>query len=106
MQNTKTGTVTGTGAALNISVGFIPDNVRIFNGTDGSSIEWFSSMANGAGFKTVAAGTRSVISTGGITPFAGSATAGQGFSIGTDAQLNINGQVIRYIAMGNTPGNA
>lgn len=106
MQNTKTGTVTGTGAALNISIGFIPDHVLVVNGSGAETLEWFSSMAAASAFKTVTAGTRSVISSGGITAFSGSATAGQGFTIGADADVNVNTEVLRYIAWGNTPGNA
>ncbi len=33
-----TGNVVGTGAALDVSVGFIPDNVELTNITDGDAI--------------------------------------------------------------------
>jgi len=101
--NIKTGTVTGTGANLNVSVGFSPDHVRVINDTAGDSLEWFSNMPAGAAFKRVAAGAGTKITTGGISQFTGSATQQAGFTIGNDA-TNTAAQVIRYIAYSNGPG--
>lgn len=101
--NIKTGTVTGTGAALNVSLGFAPDYVKVFNDTAGDSIEWMSNMSAGHGFKRVAAGTGTKITTGGVSLFTGSATQQAGFTVGTDA-VNTNGVVLRYVATANGPG--
>lgn len=102
--NTTVGNVTGTGAALNVSVGYTPDYVLATNVSDGSKLEWFKGMTAGHAVKTVAAGTRSIITSGGISPYTGSSTAGAGFTIGADAQVNVNTQVIRYYATSNGPG--
>jgi hypothetical protein len=43
--NVKIGTFTGTGAAINIELGWIPEHVEIVNVTDGDDKwEWYSSM--------------------------------------------------------------
>lgn len=100
----KCGTVTGTGAAINISVGFVPDHVVIANVTDGDVVDmWWNGMAADTSIKIdVAAATRA---SGGITAFAGTAaTAGQGFTIG--AAISESGKVLRYTAVQNGPGGA
>lgn len=91
------GTVTGTGAAINISCGFVPDHVVVFNDTAGDNLEYFSSMAAGSAYKRVAAGTGSKITSNGISPFAGSTTAAPGFTIGTDG-VNANAVTLRWMA--------
>lgn len=46
--NIKTGTLYGTGAAINVDCGFVPDYVRIINSTDGDLItEWFHGIPLG-----------------------------------------------------------
>jgi hypothetical protein len=101
--NIKTGTVTGTGASLNVSVGFAPDYVKVWNDTAGDQLEWASNMTAGHAFKRVAAGTGTKITTGGISLFTGSATQQAGFTIGNDA---VNGAAVtlRYLAVANGPG--
>ena len=101
---TKTGTFTGTGAALNVSLGFEPDHVRIVNDTAGAALEWYSSMTAGHGYKRVAAGTGTKITSGGISTYTGSTTAGRGFTLGTDTDINVNAVTCRYIATQNGPG--
>ena len=94
-----TGTLTGTGAAIDVQLGFVPQHVRIVNETKLSKLEWFNTMANASGIKTVTAGTISKITTGGVSPYAGAAgTAGAGFTIGTDANINAASDVIHYFA--------
>ena len=50
------GTVTGTGAAINVVLGFVPDYVKVWNpndaGTVDATMEWATGMANAGGFKT------------------------------------------------------
>lgn len=101
--NIKTGTVTGTGAALNISLGFSPDAVVIINDTTFDRLEWFSNMPAASGFKRVAAGTGTKITVNGISQFAGSGTQQTGFTIGADS-VNGSGNTLRYWATANGPG--
>lgn len=79
------GSYTGTGASLNIEVGFIPDFLIVVNETDGDIMHfWFDGMAAGASTDIGAA----VIAnpTGSISRFVGTpATVGQGFATGADA---------------------
>lgn len=98
------GSVTGTGAAINISLGFIPVAVDVFNVTTRDGIEWRTGMGNGFGLKTVAAGTRTVISTLGISAYAGAdASASRGFTIGADTGVNVATNVIYWVAFGENP---
>lgn len=101
--NIKTGTVTGTGAALNVSLGFSPDHVTVINDTTNDRLEWYSSLPAGNAYKRLAAGGGSKITTGGISQFAGSGTQQTGFTIGTDA-VNGSGNTLRYVALANGPG--
>jgi hypothetical protein len=103
---TKVGSYTGTGAALNVSVGFVPDYVRIVDATGLAVDEWFNGMTAGTSYSTATAGTQSVrAAPGGVTAFAGTAaTAGQGFTVGT--ALSTAARVYRYVAVQNGPGAA
>jgi hypothetical protein len=89
---TKAGSYNGTGAALNISVGFIPDYVMIVNVTAATSLTISGTAALRA-------------APNGVTAFAGTpALAGQGFSVGPG--LSTNAQLYYYIAVQNGPGGA
>ena len=100
----KVGTYTGSGASQNISIGFIPDYVRIVNITAPAVDEWFNGMTAGTSVTTT--GTAAIrAAPGGITAFAGTAAeAGQGFTVG--AALSTNASVYRYVAEQNGPGAA
>jgi hypothetical protein len=101
-EQVKIGTVEGTGSAIVISCGFQPDYVEIIN-IDSSAgfekAEWIKGMANPSAYKTVAAGTRTKLTTTGIGLYAGTASAGEGFTINVDTDLNVNGETIAYRAM-------
>lgn len=100
---TKVGTYAGSGAAVDISVGFIPDHVLVVNTTTPAADAWFSGMAAGTSITiTGAAALRA--SPGGITAFAGTTTAGQGFTVG--AALSTAANTYRYVAIQNGPGAA
>lgn len=115
MQEVVTGTVEGTGAAINVSLGFIPSYVKVFNYDDAGSIfptvEWWDGMTDGHGLKTKsiadsgATGNLSSgkITTGGISEYAGADAAAKGFSIGTDADLNVSGETLFYVAVRGRP---
>jgi len=117
----RTGTVEGTGAAINIELGFVPDYVEVYNADDAGglapTVKWWNGMADGSGLKTlksVDSGTTgnassAAIVAGGISEYAGDSTPGaqkrQGFTIGTDADLNVNGETLFYTAVrGETRG--
>lgn len=90
-----TGTVLGTTAAINVSVGFKPRYVQVLN-TDGSNeaiITWYSSMAADKGLKTLAAGTTDYVSSGGITQWDGLAARGalSGTAAVTAASVTVTG---------------
>ena len=95
------GTVTGTGAAINVELGWIPDYVKVFNITDADQYdEWVKGMTDGTSIQTnTAVATRS---SNGISEYAG--TAGvykKGFTIGSG--ISESAKVLRYIAMRQRP---
>jgi hypothetical protein len=99
--NLRVGTVTGTGAAVNISLGWIPDFVIIFNATDGDVVDFW---ANGMTALTsvlinTAAATRAA--SDGISTYTGATTAAKGFTIG--AGISESAKVLYYLACRNTP---
>lgn len=65
-----------SGAALPVTCGFRPTRVVVRNATNNVMLEWVSTLADAYAFKTVAAGTRSLLTSGAITP------TSTGFSIG------------------------
>jgi hypothetical protein len=101
---TKAGSYNGTGAALNISVGFIPDYVMIVNVSAAAADVWFGGFA--AATSLTISGTAALrAAPNGVTAFAGTpALAGQGFSVGPG--LSTNAQLYYYIAVQNGPGGA
>jgi len=101
---TKAGSYTGTGAALNVSIGFIPDYVMIVNHTTPGADVWFGGMA--AATSITISGTAALrAAPNGVTAFAGTpALAGQGFSVGPT--LSTNAAIYYYVAIQNGPGAA
>ena len=86
-----TGQLVGTGSLMTVSkIGFKPRYVRIVNLDDPGSLEFFEGMASGRGFKHID-GTQTSISTGGITP------TNTGFTLGTDADMNVSGEQLSYV---------
>jgi hypothetical protein len=80
----KVGTTTGTGAAINVSVGFVPDYIEVANATTGTVIDrWYAGMAQGTSIN----GT-TLRATNGLSTYAGSTTAGAGFTIGSAVSTN------------------
>ena len=85
-------------AAANISIGFIPSRVEIFNYTNPSQHNWQKGMAAGYCEQQVTAGDKTVVTTGGISEYEGSDSAAPGFTIGTDAVLNTAGDTLYFKA--------
>lgn len=98
------GSVEGTGAAINVQLGFIPVYVKCYNhddaGSAAPSVEWWTGMGAGHGLKNTT-DTQAKITTGGISEYAGAdGTASKGFTIGTDSALNAAAETIFYVAFG------
>lgn len=113
MSNTmiRTGTVTGTGATLNIPLGFKPDYIKVTNGSDGESVyvtrEMLDASSTINGIKILAiSGVISVLTTAatGLSDYAGlesdGATLGipKGFTIGAAATINIAAEELYWEA--------
>ena len=104
----QTGTQDGTGAAINIELGWQPDKVEVQNceAADFARLEWYKGMADAAAIKT-ATSTKSLLTTLGISMYAGSSTPGaqkrKGFTIGADADVNVSGESITWCAWRNAP---
>lgn len=96
-----TGTATGTGSAINVELGFTPSRVEIVNETDPGYYVWTDTMADGEMQKTVGAGTTTFESSNGISVYTGSeGSASEGFTIGTDSDLNGSSDVLHWTAFG------
>lgn len=102
MANAKiaTGTVTGTGSAINVSIGFTPRAVILINQTDPGVFMWTSDMADAEALKLTDAPALTFPTTNGISAYAGSSSAAPGFTIGADTDLNAASDVLSYIALG------
>lgn len=109
--NFAAGSVTGTGAALNVELGFEPSYVRVVNISNATtaSLEWIEGMAAANAIKeieivdsgTTALSSINVVTTDGISRYAGAiSTAAKGFTIGADAHVNVSGNTLAYIAFG------
>lgn len=85
----------GAAAAFTITTGFQPRYVRVVNlAATASQLEWFEGMAAASSLKTVAAGTRTVPTTNGIT------VSASGFTVGLDTGVNISNEQLSWIAYG------
>jgi len=110
MRQFKTGTVEGTGSAINVSLGFKPDHVKCVNIDDAGSLapmmEWINGMGAAAGIKSLSIAddgstsnaSHALVSSNGISQYDGSDSAAPGFTIGADSDLNASGETIVYIA--------
>ncbi len=109
----KKGSITGTGSAINVELGFTPLYVRIWNPNDAGSLwptmEWIEGMTSAHSFKTKAItdsgatgnATDTKVTTNGITVYAGVEGANaKGFTLGADADMNVSAEVLYYIAIG------
>ena len=85
---------TGTVAAYTFTCGFKPRYVKVVNETDRTQIEWYEGMADAEGIVTVAAGTRTLVTSEGITP------ASNGFIFGLDTDVNVTSTQCSAIALG------
>lgn len=92
VQVSKNGAVKGTGANLDVrTVGFRPRRVELVNETGLVTAYWADTMADATGMKRVTAGDMTMM-VAGITPLS------DGFRIGTDADLNVAGELVHWAA--------
>lgn len=109
MAKFKHGTYTGTGAAINVSLGWQPDYLKVYNFTDGDKIfEYTSDMTDGyvweytkiADNGSTGSNSFTLTTSNGVTPYAGSTTsgseAGEGFTVGT--AMSESAKVFHYVA--------
>ena len=110
-QDKLTGTVEGTGSAINVSIGFVPKKVKLFNIDDVGGLapvmEWVQGMAAASAFKYLkivdsgATGNAShdLVTSNGISEYVGTvAGVSEGFTIGADADMNVSGETIVWKA--------
>ena len=67
---------TGTVTAFDLTIGYNPRYVCVENVTDRTKMEWYEGMDDASAIKTVANGTRTLITTHGITVDDGVVTVG------------------------------
>lgn len=85
---------TGTVAATRIYTGFRPRVVRVYNVTSRDQMEHFEGMTAAHGLKMVAAGTRTIVTSNGIT------IHDDGFTIGLDTDVLVTSEQISWEAVG------
>jgi len=92
------GSVTGTGAPIDVSCPFDPAAVVLINVTDPTLGLYLPSMAAASVAKLTDAPALTVAVANGITL---GAKAARKFTIGADADLNVVAEVIHYVAFGS-----
>lgn len=95
------GTYTGTGAAINVVLGFKPDFVLVTNVTDGDIIATAFRGLNAAGGATEIAAAVVTNADNGLT-LTYEGTTGEGFTVGTD--YSESAKVYGYLAVRSGPG--
>lgn len=88
-----TGGYVGTGVAFDVSVGFKPKYVQIVNISD-PAIVHHNDMMPDAAFMSQEDGATAYTTSNGIT------LLDDGFTVGTDAQINTSGDTCHYLAIG------
>lgn len=84
----------GTVAARKFVVGFKPRYVKVVNETDRIQEEWFEGMADAEGLLQVAAGTKTLITSDGITP------AADGFTFGLNTTIYAQSKQYSILVLG------
>lgn len=105
----RTGTYTGTGAAVNIELGWTPDYVKVVNVTDGDEYwEWFAGMTAAHAIYTRSVTDNATTGNAGITRITSNGisqrsptdyASKQGFTAGS--ALSESGDTFAYIAVRN-----
>ena len=96
------GTVAGTGASINVKIGFKPRYVFVHNYTSANmeTVEWWEGMPAAYGLKRKD-NTFSRLTSLGISQYvSGDADAGgQGFTIGADTDVNVSAETLFWFAI-------
>lgn len=102
MNEVITGKYAGTGAAVNVSLGWVPTCVIIVNATDGDlvGIGFPGAMADGTDILISGTAGPVLNAAGGISDYAGDGSHAPGFSVGAD--YSENAKTFRYIAFRGT----
>lgn len=83
----------GTGAIINIdTLSFKPRRVELINIDSEDSLRWQQGMVDDSGYKSIAAGTNSFVTSDGVTP------RPQGFAIGAETDINVSGEEVLFTA--------
>ena len=79
-------TLADQNTAVNVSIGFAPDYVKVINVTSDFGYEWWADMADAEAYKTIGStGVDALVVADGITPYDGTVGANsKGFTIGSD----------------------
>ncbi len=85
---------TGTVAAYAFTCGFKPRYVKAVNLTDRNLMEWYEGMADASQLHEVAAGTKTLVTSNGITP------SDYGFTFGLDTDVNVTSKQVSILALG------
>lgn len=107
MDNFACGTQDGTGASIDINLGWTPDIVIVQNweATDYGRLEWYKGMTDAHAIKLLTATDRdlSKITSLGISVFGDDAAdTFRGFRIGADTDVNVSGESITWYAFRNS----
>lgn len=95
------GSVVGTGAAINVQIGFYPRYVKLYNFTSATfeTCEWWYGMPSGSGLKRKDSTFTQITTPAGISQYAGADGYSKGFTIGTDADVNAAAEIIFWVAI-------
>lgn len=93
-----TGKIIADGAAANVSIGFIPSFLIIINYTNPSTHFWTKGMTDAYEHEIGATGTQQIVTSAGISDYAGDNDQAPGFTIGTNSVLNTSSDVLYYVA--------
>ncbi len=85
---------TGTVAAYTFTCGFKPRYVKVVNLTDKNLMEWYEGMADASQLHEVANGTKTLVTSNGIT------VSATGFTLGLDTEVNVQSKQVSWIALG------
>lgn len=101
LPNTVVGTFVGTGAPINVAIGFNPDFMLVTNVTDGDTVQTAFRGLNAAGAATEIGGVGAANADNALD-LTYEGPTGQGFTAGTD--LSELGKVYGYLAIRTGPG--
>ena len=92
--------LTSNGAAVDIALGYVPGRIEIINRTSLAKLVWTNMVDAGKAYKEVAAGTRTLEASDGITIISNQEGKVDGFTLGAMADINdTNAEVLEINVM-------